>query len=252
MEVAELQKTFAAIPYPVLKGMVGFVVGIILGSFVTALSHRVPRGLSIISPASFCPTCQKSISTIDLVPIASWVLNAGKCSKCSAPIPGRYPLIELLSGILAACMAITQPLDWPLLLNLALLVFGTSIAVIDLENGERSRGLLFLLLLVVGGYIALTHPTMERPVAYAIGSFVVGLIAAINSFQHTDDDQGLWPPLIPIALGAAWFEANDLLYFLSAVGGIAALSESLYISGRLSRRYLLASLTLCWLIIAAI
>jgi leader peptidase (prepilin peptidase)/N-methyltransferase len=83
---------------------VGFVVGLALGSFVTMLSYRLPRRLSIIKPSrSFCPKCKTPLKARDLVPVLSWHASDGKCRYCKVKMGKRYPLIELMTAM--SCMA---------------------------------------------------------------------------------------------------------------------------------------------------
>jgi len=78
-----------------------FVLGCCLGSFYNVVIHRLPRHESLISPGSRCPACGKSIAFYDNIPVASFIVLGAKCRWCRAPISPRYPLVELLTGILA-------------------------------------------------------------------------------------------------------------------------------------------------------
>ena len=83
-----------------------FVLGLCIGSFLNVVIYRVPLGKSIITPPSSCPVCGERIKPWHNIPIISWILLKGKCAYCSAPISIRYPIIELLSGILAVLIYI--------------------------------------------------------------------------------------------------------------------------------------------------
>jgi leader peptidase (prepilin peptidase)/N-methyltransferase len=80
----------------VLAGLFGLLVG----SFLNVLVHRLPRGESVVSPASHCPACGAPIRAVDNIPVLSWILLAGRCRTCRAPIPLRYPALELGNAIL--------------------------------------------------------------------------------------------------------------------------------------------------------
>ncbi len=76
-------------------------LGLVFGSFATALSYRLPRDISIVAKArSSCPSCNHDLSVIDLVPVFSWLFLRGRCRYCKASIGLRYPLIELATLIL--------------------------------------------------------------------------------------------------------------------------------------------------------
>jgi leader peptidase (prepilin peptidase)/N-methyltransferase len=86
-----------------------FILGTIIGSFLNVCIHRLPRGESIIYPASHCPQCNRRLGTIDLIPIFGYFLLGGKCRYCRANIPFRYPLVELISGLLLVGVALKFP-----------------------------------------------------------------------------------------------------------------------------------------------
>src|SRR5215203_4958399 len=83
-----------------------FLGGMITGSFVGVVAHRVPRGRSIVGPRSECPSCGTQIAAYDNVPVISWLLLGGRCRSCDERIPARYPLIELAVGIAFAATAL--------------------------------------------------------------------------------------------------------------------------------------------------
>jgi leader peptidase (prepilin peptidase)/N-methyltransferase len=76
------------------------IAGLIVGSFLNVLVHRLPRGESVVFPASHCPSCGSAIVPWDNVPVVSWLLLGGRCRVCRAPIALRYPVIELSNGLL--------------------------------------------------------------------------------------------------------------------------------------------------------
>jgi len=80
--------------------LIAFVGGLIAGSFATAVAHRVPRGISIAGPRSQCPACDAQIAAYDNVPVLSWLLLRGRARCCGARISARYPLTELVTGVL--------------------------------------------------------------------------------------------------------------------------------------------------------
>lgn len=82
-----------------------FILGAVIGSFLNVCIYRLPRGESIVLPASHCPACGRGLAPLDLIPLASWLALRGKCRYCGAPIAWRYPLVELLS-------ALALPLIW--------------------------------------------------------------------------------------------------------------------------------------------
>jgi leader peptidase (prepilin peptidase)/N-methyltransferase len=70
------------------------VVGLLVGSFVNVVVYRTPRHLSVSSPRSFCPTCNRQLAAWENVPVVSWLALRGRCHSCGEPISVRYPLVE--------------------------------------------------------------------------------------------------------------------------------------------------------------
>ncbi|UCG39397.1 MAG: prepilin peptidase [bacterium] len=79
-----------------------FAAGAAMGSFANVLIHRLPAGRSIVSPGSRCPACDKAIRWYDNVPIVSYLLLRGRCRSCGGTISPRYPVVELITGLLFA------------------------------------------------------------------------------------------------------------------------------------------------------
>jgi leader peptidase (prepilin peptidase) / N-methyltransferase len=112
-----------------------FLGGLLAGSFVTVVAHRVPRGESIVGPRSRCPACGAQIAAYDNVPLVSWLALRGRARCCGAAISPRYPLTELTLGVLYAATVLALWGDGG---EIALgLVFVTVLAAITLTDLER-------------------------------------------------------------------------------------------------------------------
>ena len=77
-----------------------FILGTIIGSFLNVCIYRIPKEQSIIYPPSICGNCKSQLKPMDLVPILSYLFLKGKCRRCGVKIGFRYPLIELLTGLI--------------------------------------------------------------------------------------------------------------------------------------------------------
>jgi leader peptidase (prepilin peptidase)/N-methyltransferase len=77
-----------------------FLFGLVIGSFLNVCITRIPEEVSIVSPGSRCPRCEKPIKPYDNVPVFAWIWLRGKCRNCGLPISPMYPLVELLTGLL--------------------------------------------------------------------------------------------------------------------------------------------------------
>jgi leader peptidase (prepilin peptidase)/N-methyltransferase len=155
---------------------IAFIGGMVTGSFLGVVAHRVPRGRSIVGPRSECPSCGSQIAAYDNIPVISWLLLRGRCRSCDVRIPARYPLVELSVGAAFAATAIVLH-DDPAELALGL-VFVAVLAAITLTDLER-RVIPNAILLaggVVGiGIVAGTDPASfgERAIAaVAAGGFL--------------------------------------------------------------------------------
>lgn len=84
--------------------LVGFVLGSAFGSFLGVCVYRIPRGISIVHPPSYCPECGHRLSPVELIPIMSYLVQRGRCRRCNARIPARYFLLELGAGVLGAVL----------------------------------------------------------------------------------------------------------------------------------------------------
>ncbi len=77
-----------------------FGVGLLFGSFLNVCIYRLPRGLSVVTPRSACPQCNRPIAFYNNIPVLSWLILMGRCRGCRTPISPRYALVELLTGLL--------------------------------------------------------------------------------------------------------------------------------------------------------
>jgi len=75
------------------------VLGLLIGSFLNVVIHRVPRGESVVSPGSYCPSCGRPIRNRHNIPLLSWVALRGRCADCGAAISFRYPAVEVGTGL---------------------------------------------------------------------------------------------------------------------------------------------------------
>jgi leader peptidase (prepilin peptidase)/N-methyltransferase len=90
-----------------LEILLALLAGLLIGSFLNVCIFRLPRDLSVISPArSFCPGCEKTIAWYDNIPVLSYILLGGRCRNCRERIPLRYLLVELsTAAAFAGCVA---------------------------------------------------------------------------------------------------------------------------------------------------
>jgi len=146
---------WAAVPFH-FWSVVFFVFGSMVGSFLNVCIHRMPRGLSVVSPPSHCPHCGYSIPWFLNIPLLTWLTLRGKCANCRAPISARYFLVELLTGLLFLA-------GW-------------------LMAGQQSALLALAYCVVLAGFVVATFIDFEHfiiPDEITIGGMVVGVLCSL-------------------------------------------------------------------------
>lgn len=145
-----------------------FTLGLAFGSFANVVIWRFPRGESMSFPPSHCPACGTPVLARDNVPVISWLLLRARCRSCAAPISTRYPLVELLSGIL-----------W----LLAYVLFGATLTALF-------AAAMFYLLLILA-FIDADTMRLPNPLVALLAAVGVGGVITAHIFQT---------PAVPIAL----------------------------------------------------
>jgi leader peptidase (prepilin peptidase) / N-methyltransferase len=119
-------ETFAAI--------FAFGLGLIFGSFATVVAYRIPRQEGIVTGRSKCPSCGHEITALENIPLISYVFQRGRCRHCGARISPRYPLIELVTGLLFAASVIHYDVTAQAVVYAAFFWVLVVLTAIDLEH----------------------------------------------------------------------------------------------------------------------
>jgi leader peptidase (prepilin peptidase)/N-methyltransferase len=145
----------------VLVAAISGLYGLVIGSFLNVVIWRVPRDESIVRPPSHCPKCDVKIANRDNIPVVSWLLLRGKCRNCGTEISVRYPLIELLTGVLFAAVGARFWDSWALPAYLVLTAALIALSFIDLEHYVLPNRILFptdvAVIVLLAGASALEH-----------------------------------------------------------------------------------------------
>jgi len=96
----------------ILLTLLIFVFGTMIGSFLNVVIYRIPKGESIVFPASHCQACHTPLKWYHNIPLFSWLFLGGKCAFCKEPIAKQYPVVELLSGVIFVALYFKLGLVW--------------------------------------------------------------------------------------------------------------------------------------------
>ena len=195
-----------------------FIFGIVLGSFYNVVGLRVPKKESIVTPPSHCTNCQRRLTSIDLIPVFSYIFLKGKCRTCGVKISPIYMITELLTGILFAFSY------WKLGFSAELVVALLFISLLIIINVSDIAYMLipdkillfFLPLLIIGRIFSPLSPWWDSLLGAFIGFGILYLIAVVSKGGMGGGDIKLFF-LIGIVLGTV----NSLLtLFVASVIGM--------------------------------
>ena len=136
------------------------VLGLMVGSFLNVVIHRVPHGQSVVSPRSACPRCGEPIRARHNVPVLGWLALRGRCYDCDSRISARYPLVEVGTGVLFA-LAGWRFADRPLLLGayLSFAAAAVALALIDFDVHRLPNAIVLPAYPVLAALLALNAET---------------------------------------------------------------------------------------------
>ena len=249
------------------------VLGLLVGSFLNVVIHRLPKMLesqwreqsaefaadaaaptakagpaaapyNLVTPRSACPACQAPIRAWQNIPLVSYLLLRGRCASCAAPISLRYPLIELLCGLLTAAVAWKFGVGWPAVAAAVVTWFLIALAGIDLDHQLLPDYLTMPLLW--GGLVASLFWTPPgagslpvSPVQAIVGAAAgyVSLWAVFHLFRLCTGKEGMgYGDFKLLAALGAWLGGRMLLPIVlgsASVGAIVGIG--LILSGQRGR-----------------
>lgn len=224
---------------PVVLGLTA-LLGLIVGSFLNVCIHRLPRGESLISPGSRCPQCLKPVAWFDNVPVVSWLMLNGKCRQCGAPICIQYPIVEIVTAVVAVLVVMLTP-SGPLLVS-RLILGGILIVLflIDLEH-HILPNVITIPGIVIGfllSFIAEPGPTSSL-IGIVLGGGVLYGIAAGYYAIRKEEGMGMGDVKMLAMVGAflGW-PAVVLTLILSSFSG-AIIGLAMMVFARADGRYAL-------------
>jgi len=147
-----------------------FIGGLLIGSFLTVVAHRVPRGDSIVAGRSHCPGCGAQIAAYDNVPVISWVILRGRARCCGMGISARYPLTELATAVLFAATVIVLWDDFgEIAIGLVFVAMLVAVTLTDLDRRIIPNRILAVAAIIGAALVVATDPSSipERAISAA-------------------------------------------------------------------------------------
>jgi len=132
---------------PAVYASLLFIFGSIIGSFLNVVIFRLPKHESIVYGPSHCMECNEKIKPFDLVPILSYLLLGGKCRHCHTKISIRYPLIELINGLIYVWIFLVNGMNFDSFLLMAFASTLLVITMIDYDTMDIYDGTLIVILI---------------------------------------------------------------------------------------------------------
>ncbi|WP_270564390.1 prepilin peptidase [Clostridium beijerinckii] len=197
------------------------ILGLVIGSFLNVCIYRIPIEKSIAFPPSHCTTCKHKLNPLDLVPVFSYIFLRGKCRYCGEKISIRYPLIEILNGLLYLIVYAKFGLDlitikYCILVSLLIVIsaidFDTQFVFTSTTIFGGIAGILFILL----QYVLYKNNVLDLIIGGILGAIIIGLIVFLTRGMGEGDIEiaavcGLFLGVKGILLG---------LFLTIALGGI--------------------------------
>ena len=205
-----------------------FVAGAFIGSFVSVVAHRLPRGEQFVAGRSRCPHCGASIRARDNVPIVSWLVLRGRCRDCGEPISPRYPLTELGLGVLYAATFLILGDDdiAELVLGLIFCTVLVAITLTDLELRVIPNALVLAGSVAAVAIVAATdlESLDERAIAAVIaGGLLFGVVLAYPRGMGMGDAKLV--AMMGLYLGRAVAPAVLAGFLIGAAVGVAMIAR---------------------------
>jgi leader peptidase (prepilin peptidase)/N-methyltransferase len=219
-------------------------MGLIVGSFLNVVIYRVPLGLSIVSPGSACPSCGTAIAPRDNIPVLSWLLLRARCRACGEHISARYPLVELVTGLLWVALgwwAIGADALAVLPLLLVLGSAGVALTMIDIDHHRLPDAIVLPLYpvtvvgLVFAGLIGHAWPLAATAIGAGAWLLLIGGLWLLTGGRGMGFGDVKLAPVLGATLG--WIGVGTALVGLLAafvLGGL--LGVVLLVSGRAGRK----------------
>lgn len=151
-------------------GIIIFIYGIVIGSFLNVCIYRIPNEESIVLPSSHCGSCNHRLGWLDLVPVLSYICLRGKCRYCGQKISLRYPMVEVLTGFLLVGIYFRYGLTFHFFKYGILTLFLIVIALIDYDTTD-----VYSCVVYPGIAVGIIFAILERVIySGSLGNYIIG------------------------------------------------------------------------------
>jgi leader peptidase (prepilin peptidase)/N-methyltransferase len=201
-------------------------LGLLIGSFLNVVAYRLPRGESLLWPASHCPSCEQPIKPYDNVPVLSWLLLRGKCRGCQVRISPRYPAVELLTALAFGGIVLLNGVDKDLIWELPFAAMLIAVAGIDLDHRIIPNKVT-----VPAAVFAIVSAAALRPDALpelaiaGAGAFVAFLLCALAYPAGMGMGDVKLAGVLGLFLGTAVIPALFVAFLSGTIVGIAVIAR---------------------------
>jgi leader peptidase (prepilin peptidase) / N-methyltransferase len=201
-------------------------LGLLIGSFLNVVAYRLPRGESLLWPASHCPGCEQPIKPYDNVPVLSWLLLRGKCRNCQTRISPRYPAIEFLTAFAFGAIVVTNGVDKDLIWALPFAAMLIAVAGIDLEHRIiPNKVMLPSAVFAVATAIALRPDDLAELGIAGAAAFVAFLLAALAYPAGMGMGDVKLAGVMGLFLGTAVIPALFVAFLTGTIVGVAVIAR---------------------------
>jgi len=237
-------------PATLAAALVAALFGLLVGSFLNVVIHRIPKMMqresdnyvaqesgkepphtdryNLMVPRSACPHCGHQITAMENIPVISWLALRGKCRKCKAPISARYPAVELLTGVLAGLLVWTFGSGLAGLATLLFLFLLVAMTFIDIDTQLLPDDLTYpllwagLLVNLNGTFV----PLQDAVIGAAAGYLVLWAVYWLFKLVTGKEGMGYGDFKLLAALGAwlGWQMLPTIILLSSVVGALVGIS----------------------------
>lgn len=201
-----------------------YIIGIVLGSFFTLATYRIPLKQDILYTRSYCPKCNNKLKAWDLIPILSYIFLKGKCRYCHEKISPRYIIIEFFSGLFYLLFVLSLKIDIFNIdvLKIVELLYGTLIISsffiiggIAKETGKLFKGTIIFGLIISSIYMIYLYILGNNIYRYIIYLVAIIMLLILQKLIKTDKYKKVCDIMIMLIFSV--IVTNEIIFIASTV-----------------------------------